>query len=112
MSVGAFNPSVIPNGIIAFAVALWLNMRMPMIKTENANVHGYELVIPPNACLMASSLCAMKVLLIHTTPNTLINADAMEVNKLAFTIEAGDVFVSSMINADAESVTISIMVTI
>src|SRR6516162_11702022 len=87
-------------------------MRMPMIKTENANVHGYARVIPPNASLMAASLCAMNVLLIQTTPNTLINADAMEVNKLAFTIDAGEVLVSSIIKADADSVTISIIVTI
>src|SRR6478672_2399540 len=54
----------------------------------------------------------MNVLLIHTTPNTLIIAEAIELNKLAFTICAGEVLVISTINAAADKVTISIMVTI
>src|SRR4029078_13565968 len=60
---------------------------------------------------MIASLCAMNVLLIHTTPNTLSIAEAIDSNRLAFTICAGDVLVSNMINAAAESVTTSIMET-
>ena len=68
--------------------------------------------MPLNASFIVASLWAMNVLLIHTTPNTLIIADAIELNKLAFTICVGEVFVISIINAAADKVTISIIVTI
>ena len=84
-SVATGNPRVNPKGIIALVVAAWLNISIPMIKIAIANVHGWFVVMPLRAPFIAASLCAMNVLLIHTTPNTLIIADAIELNKLAFT---------------------------
>ena len=40
ISAGLATPKVIPYGIIALAVAAWLNIKIPSKKTAMENVHG------------------------------------------------------------------------
>src|SRR6187397_1568442 len=74
-----------------------------------ANVQGCSATNFPSELSMRAALWFMKVLLIQTTPNTAIVAEAAEENKLALVTAAAFVLQKRIIQPAAASMMIMIM---